>query len=180
MGITTPPSHACCLCFPHLSLSISRLLTAWRLLGLFPNPQHRRDASPQPPCRWPLGARAGAPQVIPGRAKGTHERCRSLPAHILTTRIDLSRSPLPYVANAYFKCFRCFRGMLQLFRMGVAKVDQGCCTCCICCKCFRGMLQAFVQNVSCVPDICCNHFDLDVAYVSHICFKYFICFSLML
>jgi hypothetical protein len=38
----------------------------------------------------------------------------------------------------------------------------------ICCKCFRGMLQAFVQNISSVSNMCCKHFDLDVAYVSHI------------
>ena len=31
------------------------------------------------------------------------------------------------------------------------------------------MLQAFVQNISFVTDVCCKHFDLDVAYVSHIC-----------
>ena len=43
--------------------------------------------------------------------------------------------------------------------------------CCICCKCFRGMLQASVQSVSSVSDICCKRFDLDVAYVSHICCK---------
>lgn len=28
------------------------------------------------PYRWPLGARAGASQVAPGRAKGTYERSR--------------------------------------------------------------------------------------------------------
>jgi hypothetical protein len=54
-----------------------------------------------------------------------------------------------------------------------------------CCKCFKGMLQAFVRNVSSVLDVCCKHFDLDVAYVSHIyvarvCSKCFNCFSLML
>jgi hypothetical protein len=47
--------------------------------------------------------------------------------------------------------------------MDVAKVDRGCC------KCYRNMLQKFVQNVSSVSDICCKCFDLDVAYVSHIC-----------
>jgi hypothetical protein len=31
----------------------------------------------------------------------------------------------------------------QLFHMNVAKVDRGCCTCCICWKCFRDMLQVF-------------------------------------
>jgi hypothetical protein len=48
-----------------------------------------------------------------------------------------------HVASVCFKCFRYFRGVLQLFHMNVAKVDRGCCTCYICCKCFRGMLQVF-------------------------------------
>jgi len=49
-----------------------------------------------------------------------------------------------HVASVYFKCFRRFRGMLQLFYMDVAKVDQGCCTYC---KCFKGMLQLLHMNV---------------------------------
>jgi hypothetical protein len=55
--------------------------------------------------------------------------------------------------------------MLQLLHMDFANVDPECC------KCFRDMLQEFVQNVSFVPDICCKRFDLDVAYVSHICYN---------
>ena len=88
-----------------------------------------------------------------------------------------------------FKCFHvagvsCFRGMLQLFYMDVAKVDRGCCTCC---KCFRDMLEVFLrfaQNVSSVPYVCCKRSNMDVAYISHICcnnmFQMFSCFSLML
>ena len=90
-----------------------------------------------------------------------------------------------HVANVCFKYFICFRGMLQVFYMDVAKVDwdvayvasisEACCKsrsgCCICCKCFRGILRAFVQSVSSVSDICCKHFDMNVAYVSHICCK---------
>jgi hypothetical protein len=53
--------------------------------------------------------------------------------------------------------------------MDVVKVNRGSCTCCICFNCFGDMLQEFVQNVSPVLNICCKHFDLDVAYVSHIC-----------
>jgi hypothetical protein len=30
------------------------------------------------PCRWPLGARAGAPRAISGRAKGTHKHGQML------------------------------------------------------------------------------------------------------
>lgn len=33
------PMHVRCLCYPHLSLSMSRLLTAELFPGLFPNPQ---------------------------------------------------------------------------------------------------------------------------------------------
>ena len=40
-----PILHARCLCSPHLSLYISRPLTAKRLPGLFPNPQRQRDVS---------------------------------------------------------------------------------------------------------------------------------------
>jgi hypothetical protein len=52
--------------------------------------------------------------------------------------------------------------------MDVAKVDRGCC---ICCKCFRDILQEFVQNILSFTDVHCNRFDLNVAYVSHICFN---------
>ena len=62
-----------------------------------------------------------------------------------------------------------------MFQMYVKSVSYGCCKsrlgCCICCKYFRGTLQAFVQSVLSVLDVCCKYFDLDVAYVSHICCK---------
>ena len=29
-----------------------------------------------------------------------------------------------HVARVYFNCFRCFRGMLQVFHMDVAKIDH--------------------------------------------------------
>jgi hypothetical protein len=55
--------------------------------------------------------------------------------------------------------------MLQVFQRHAASV---------CSKyfiCFRYMLQAFVQNVLFVSDICCERFYLDIAYVSHLCYK---------
>ena len=76
--------------------------------------------------------------------------------------------------------------MLQVyvlvFQMYVARVSYGCCKsrlrCCICCNGCTRMLQASISNVSSVfSDVCCNCVYLDVAYVSHICFK---CFILML
>ena len=72
-------------------------------------------------------------------------------------------------ANVASVCFKCFRGMLQVFHMDVAKVDRDvayvakCSK--ACCKFSRGMLKAFVQNVSSVLDVCCKHFYLDVAHV---------------
>jgi hypothetical protein len=135
--------------------------------------------------RW--GARVMAPQVFPNRAKSTHEcgRCwwgsrRGSPAvPTLMARIDWPHLPLSYVAYVCFKYFRCFRLMLELFHLDVAKVDQRCC------KCFRGMLQAFVQNISSVSrrmlqsfliwccicvTICCNSmflmFQLFQSYIA--------------
>jgi hypothetical protein len=69
-----------------------------------------------------------------------------------------------------------------VFNMDVAKVDRDVA---YVASVFRGMLQAFVQNVSSVSNVCCKHFDLDVAYVSHIycirvCSKCLSCFSLIL
>ena len=85
------------------------------------------------------------------------------------------------VAIVCFECFRCFRGMLQVFHMGVVKVDRDvayvamvvhvCCKgllpmfhlcfqtllqVCLsrCCICFTYMLQVFYQDVAYV----CNGF----------------------
>jgi hypothetical protein len=44
-------------------------------------------------------------------------------------RNRLAQPSLPYVVYVCLKCFRC---MLQLFHLDVAKVDWGCRTCCIC------------------------------------------------
>jgi hypothetical protein len=95
------------------------------------------------PCRWPLGTYVGAPQVAPGRAKGTYERswlaggaCAPL-APISTPGIDRPRAPLPYVANVCFKCFKCFGGMLQVFHMDIVKVNWDVAyVVSVCSKCF--------------------------------------------
>ena len=53
------------------------------------------------------------------------------------------------------------------FFMNVAKVDQGCCTCC---TCFRSMLQAFVQDVSFVSRHMSQSFFIWMLHMfSHIC-----------
>ena len=96
-----------------------------------------------------------------GIREKTHERRRShRDARLQQGDVAMEA----HVATVYFNYFRRFRGMLQLFHMDVAKVDQGCCTYC---KCFRGV----VQNVSFVLDVCCKRSNLDVAHVSHICCK---------
>ena len=75
----SPRHHRCCLSFLHPSQP-HRLLPqfAQRLPVLFPNPAPSGCLAAagryRCPCRWWLGARVGAPQVILGRAKGTHER----------------------------------------------------------------------------------------------------------
>ena len=52
-----------------------------------------------------------------------------------------------HVASVYFKCFRRFRGMLQLFYMDVAKVDRGIAYVVSVskayCKCFIGLFKMF-------------------------------------
>jgi hypothetical protein len=73
-----------------------------------------------------------APQVFLGRAKGTHERGvlvvlvrrRSPLALTLIAGVDRPRLLLPYVANICFRCFSRFKGILQLFLLDVANVDQ--------------------------------------------------------
>jgi hypothetical protein len=71
--------------------------------------------------------------------------------------------------------------MFQVFHLDVAKVDLGCCICCI--DNVR-MLQAYASRVS---DVCCKCFHLDISKVDvgvahiamaiHTCFKCFVCFQ---
>jgi hypothetical protein len=79
-------------------------------------------------------------------------RCRSPPALTPTARINWPRLPLPYIAIV---CFRCFKGMLQLFLMDVAKVDQG----------MLHMLQVFQKHVASVCSKCFIRFQTYVAIV---------------
>jgi hypothetical protein len=91
-------------------------------------------------------------RLVPGRAKGTHERGPCWRCSCPEAEINRPRPPFSYVANICFKCFRCFRGMLLVFCMDVAKVDRDIA---YFASVLRGMLQAFVQNVSSVSDVCC-------------------------
>jgi hypothetical protein len=102
-----------------------------------------------------------------------------------------------HVLSVHFKCFRCFRGMFQVFNTDVAKVDRGCCICCNGCT---HMLQASVLNVSSIFHmyvasvfiwmlymfhtygasvlsrccVCFQWFSITFASVSDACFKCFI------
>jgi hypothetical protein len=93
-----------------------------------------------------------------------------------------SRSDVAYIAmtihvrcKCIFKCFSCFKRMLQAFYLYVAYVALAihiCCKgmfqlfqtyvesvlsrCCICYSVHTHMLQTYVINVSFVPDLCCN------------------------
>jgi hypothetical protein len=80
-----------------------------------------------------------------------------------------------------------WKRILQKYVSSVSDVPKGCCKCFIhgccksrsrCCTCSNGytrMLQEFIQNVSSVvSDVSCKCVYLDVVYVSHICYKYFI------
>jgi hypothetical protein len=71
-----------------------------------------------------------------------------------------------------FKCFRRFKLMFQVFHLGIAKVDVGCC---ICCNDNISMLQAYVSSVSHVFRRMFQVFHLDIAYVAMTlpaCFKH--------
>jgi hypothetical protein len=62
--------------------------------------------------------------------------------------------------------------VFELFQMYISSVSYRCCIYCNGCIC---MLQASVPNVSSIfLDVCCKCIYVDVAYVSHICCKYFI------
>ena len=73
----------------------------------------------------------------------------------------------------------CCKHMFRVFCRYVASVLYRCCKsrskCCICCNGCTLMLQTSAPNVSSVfSDVCCKCVYLDVAYVSHICCKFFI------
>ena len=100
-------------------------------------------------------------------------------APALSAEID---RPRPISASVCFNCFRHFRGMLQLFHMDVAKVNQGilhmlnmlqvfqrhvASVCSKCFICFQTMLRVFLSG-------CCICFH---TYVATICSKIFYLFQ---
>jgi hypothetical protein len=85
-------------------------------------------------------------------------------------------------ASVCFKCFRCSRGMLQLFHMNVANIHRDVA---FVAKCSRGMLQVFQRHVATVCSKCfiCFRRTLQVffmwmlhmfhTYVLRVCLKCF-------
>jgi hypothetical protein len=56
-----------------------------------------------------------------------------------------------HVASVCCKCFRCFRGMFQVFRINVAKVDWDVAYVAmivhVCCKCLFPMFHVFFRRI---------------------------------
>jgi hypothetical protein len=71
-----------------------------------------------------------------------------------------------HVASVHFKYFRCFKGMLQVFHMDVAKVDWVVAyvemVVYVCCKLLFLMFHLFFS------DACCKCVYIDVAYVASV------------
>jgi hypothetical protein len=91
-----------------------------------------------------------------------------------------------HVAKVYFKCFRCFRGMLQVFHINVAKVDLDVAHVAIaihvCCKSLFNMFHLFQTYVATVLSGCCkSRFRCCIyKHVASVYFKCFMCFIRML
>jgi hypothetical protein len=71
----------------------------------------------------------------------------------------------PYVTNA---CFKCFRSILHVFHMDVAKLDRDVAYI----KCFRGMLQVFQRHVASVSKACCKRLFEMFSSTCCICFTH--------
>jgi hypothetical protein len=111
--------------------------------------------------------------------KLVHKRCHYLP--------KLKQGPRSF--SVCFKCFRCSRGILQLFHMNDAKIDWDVA---YVAKCSRGMLQVFQRHVASICSICFICFHTYVAsvfmwmlhmfrtYAVRVCLKCFSCFNLIL
>jgi hypothetical protein len=135
-----PPRRA-----PHLALRGSAPKSSARI-HLTPRPSSPRHApSPAAPAPAPAHCmpcpRCYALWLVPRARWGAaipHQKVVPAIDAMAAAMRDLSNEMLRWIA-----CCKRFRGMLQLFYMDIAKVDQECCTCCICCKCFRGLFKMF-------------------------------------
>jgi hypothetical protein len=98
------------------------------------------------------------------------------PRHPKSTGSD---PPLPHVVNVYF---RCFKGVLQLFHIDVAKLDRHvfahiASVSEVCCKSLFKMYHLFEMYVENILSGCCICYK---GHVASVCSKYFIRFSRML
>jgi hypothetical protein len=85
-----------------------------------------------------------------------------------------------HVASVHFKCFRCFRGMFQVFHTDVLKVDRD--VAFVTMVCIR-MLQASVPNVSSifltyVASVFILMLHMFHAYVVSVLFRCCVCFAM--
>jgi hypothetical protein len=112
-------------------------------------PRLRKFAPPAVVDRWRQGARAdstaaghfhpsaAATSTVTGASTASGDAiCYRGPLH----RVSSPRAPVARKTRVADVCFRCFRGMLQMFRTDVAYVAMVC----------TRMLQASVSNVSSV------------------------------
>ena len=80
-----------------------------------------------------------------------------------------------HVASYVFKCFRCFRDMLQMFHMDLAKVDRAVASI------LEACYKILFKNVSSVViSVLIWMLHIFYAYVARVCSKCFNCFSLVL
>jgi hypothetical protein len=63
---------------------------------------------------------------------------------------DVAHVAMVFFSSVCHKCFICFRRMLQVFHLNVAKVDLDVAYTC--------MLQAYISSVSDVLYVCCKCF----------------------
>jgi hypothetical protein len=70
----------------------------------------------------------------------------------VSSRCCICCNGIHYVASVYFKCFSCFKSMLQVFYLNVAYIAMAID---VCCKCMFQMFQLFETYVASVLSICC-------------------------
>jgi hypothetical protein len=146
MSSSKAPHRHCCFLSPLKQPYCLPLSSCNAFLVSFPT-QRCQDASPSRPAAPSDGGWAQVPgsfRSSPVEPRSTHERtrCRWC-SHAAGSHPDdrnrlASFSP-PYIENICFNCCRCSRGMLQVFRIDVVKVDQNityvAMTIHVCCKC---------------------------------------------
>ena len=123
-----------------------------------PSPSRRRAVPFPPPHLTPSPVNYGQAsrrwRIAGGpRRCGTGELHASLPTSApasssATTSVHSSKQQgnivlKSHLASVYFKCFRCFKGMLQVFHIDVAKVDRD---------------VAYIAYVASVSEVCCKRF----------------------